>query len=89
MASVATLSLLLTRLRDVTEPHGAVLVEVEQAGEATRVELMRVERDGQAGPWFPWARVSIDGIDEIARRARLTRAWTYEEEGRWFVQLRS
>ncbi len=71
------------------ETHGSVLVEVEQPGEPTRVEMVHVERDGDAGPWFRWARVSIDGIDEIAERAGLVRTWTYEEEGRWFVQLRS
>ena len=66
-----------------------MLAEVEAPGQATQVELMRVERDGDVGPWFPWARVSQDGIDEIAAQAQLTRTWTHEEEGRWFVQLKS
>ena len=80
---------LLDRLRGLMATHGSVLAEVEAPGLPSGVELMRVERDGDVGPWFPWARVSLDGIDEIAEQVQLTRIWTYEEEGRWFVQLRS
>ena len=80
---------LLVRLRRVMEPHGSVVAEVEQPGEATRVDMVRLERAEEVGPWFRWARVSLDGIDEIAERAHLTRAWTFEGEGRWFVQLTS
>ncbi len=80
---------LLARLRRLMVPHGSVLVEVEGAGHATQIKTVRVERDGEAGPWFSWARVSLDGIDELATQAGLTRVWSYEEECRWFVQLRS
>ena len=80
---------LLSRLRRLMMPRGSVLVEVEAPGQHTRVEVVRVERGGAAGPWFPWARVSLDGIDDVAGHAHLTRVWTHEEEGRWFVQLRS
>ncbi|MEO7369943.1 MAG: SAM-dependent methyltransferase, partial [Ilumatobacteraceae bacterium] len=78
---------LLRRLREVMAPHGAVLVEVESPGATTSVQTVRVESMGATGPWFEWARVSIDDVDAIAAQARFERTWTYEEEGRWFVQL--
>jgi SAM-dependent methyltransferase len=78
---------LLRRLRAVLTPHGSVLAELEAPGAATTVDTVRVERAGEAGPWFPWARVSIDGIDDIATAAGLRRTWTHEGAGRWFVQL--
>ena len=80
---------LLCRLRDVMAPHGAVLVEVESPESTTSVETVRVESMGATGPWFKWARVSIDDVDGIAGQARFERTWTCEEEGRWFVQLTS
>lgn len=80
---------LLIRLRQLLERGGSVLAEVERPGEPTRVEVVRVECGDEVGPWFRWDRVSIDGIDEIAERAQLTRTWTFEGEGRWFVQLQS
>jgi len=78
---------LLRRLCALLAPHGSVLVEVEAPGAATTVETVRVERNGAAGPWFSWARVSIDGIDAVAAEADLVRTWTHEEADRWFVQL--
>lgn len=80
---------LLYRLRHVMAPHGAVLVEVESPDATTSVETVRVECMGATGPWFKWARVSIDDVDRIAAQARFERTWTCEEEGRWFVQLTS
>ena len=80
---------LLSRLRHVLSPRGTALVEVEPPGYPTIVQTVRVERDGEVGPWFPWARVALDGIDDIARTARFERIWTHTEEGRWFVQLRA
>ena len=80
---------LLSRLRDVMAPHGVVLVEVESPAATTSVETMRVESMDAAGPWFQWARVSIDDVDAIAAQACFERTWTCEEEGRWFVQLTS
>ena len=82
-------ALLLRRLREVLAPGGSVLAEVEPPGSPTCVESMRVEHDGEVGPWFPWARVSIDGVDAIAAAAGMVRTWEHEEAGRWFVQLSS
>ena len=80
---------LLRRLRQVLAGDGRVLAEVEPPGLPTVVTCARVEHGDHRGPWFPWARVGIDGIDAIARAAGLRTTWTHAEEGRWFVQLTS
>ena len=81
--------MLLSRLRGVIVDRGSVLVEVDGPGSPTTVEEVRVECGGAVGPWFRWARVSIDDIDPIANRAGFTRTWTHEEADRWFVELTS
>jgi SAM-dependent methyltransferase len=78
---------LLHRLRSLITALGSVLVEVEGPDAPTTVEIVRVEREGETGPWFPWARVSVDGIDDIAAAAGFRRTWTHEEEHRWFAEL--
>jgi len=80
---------LLRRLRQVLAGDGRVLAEVEPPGRPNVVTLVRVEHGHRRGPWFPWARVGIDGIDAIARAAGLRATWTHAQEGRWFVQLTS
>ena len=80
---------LLRRLRQVLAGDGRVLAEVEAPGLPTLVTRARVEHGHRRGPWFPWARVGIDGIDAVARTAGLRTTWTHAEEGRWFVQLTS
>ncbi|CAN5628431.1 class I SAM-dependent methyltransferase [soil metagenome] len=80
---------LLLRLRKVLAPGGTVLVEVEAPGTPSIVEAVRVECGGQVGPWFPWARVSIDCVDSVAASAGMVRTWEHEEADRWFVQLAS
>jgi SAM-dependent methyltransferase len=80
---------LLRRLRQVLAGDGRVLAEVEPPGLPTVVTRARVEHGHRFGPWFPWARVGMDGIDAVARAAGLRTTWTHAEEGRWFVQLTS
>ena len=78
---------LLRRLRELVMRTGSILAEVEPPGAATRCEVMRVVCGDVSGPWFPWARVSIDGIDALADEARLSRTWTGTDGERWFVEL--
>jgi len=80
---------LLGRLRTVIVAGGSVLVELDGPGKSTTVDDVRVERGHAVGPWFAWARVSIDDIDRIAGRSGFTRTWTHEEADRWFVELTS
>jgi SAM-dependent methyltransferase len=78
---------LLGRLREVLAGDGRVLAEVEPPGLPTVVTRARVEHGQRCGPWFPWARVGVDGIDAVAGAVGLRTTWTHAEEGRWFVQL--
>jgi SAM-dependent methyltransferase len=80
---------LLNRVRALLAGPGHALVEVEPPGARTVTTRARIERQGQVGPWFAWARVGLDGVDRVAGVAGLRRTWTCEQEGRWFVQLTS
>jgi SAM-dependent methyltransferase len=85
---------LLRRMRHLLRPGGCVLIEVEPPGRTTVCTRARVERDGLAGPWFPWARVGLDDVDDLAGTTGWQRAWSHEgrisgKEPRWFVQLTS
>ena len=48
---------------------------------------MRLEHRGHAGPWFPWARVSVDRLSEVAGPAGLTVADVWSDGGRFFARL--
>lgn len=78
---------LLGRLRELLGPSGHVLAEVGPPGSATQRCVVRIERDGIAGPWFPWARVGVDGIAVVATSARLALRSLNEGGGRWFARL--
>jgi SAM-dependent methyltransferase len=81
--------LLLRRVQSLLATRGRALVEVEPPGATTGLTLARIERHGVIGPWFAWARVGVDDVDQIAAAAGLRRTWMCQEEGRWFVQLTS
>ena len=50
-------------------------------------DTVRLEHDGQAGPWFAWAEVGVDDLDALASNAgmRIGDVWT--DSTRWFAQL--
>ena len=77
---------LLRRIAGVLRPRGRVLAEVEPPGFATRVDLVRLECGGRLGAPFPWARVGVDGLDEIGGSLAVHDAWS--DGGRWFAELR-
>lgn len=79
---------LLARLHRLLRPHGRVLCELDAPGSATTSELVALEDpDGTRSEWFAWARVGVEGIEPIARRAGLGVEETWHQEGRWFAQL--
>jgi SAM-dependent methyltransferase len=79
---------LLGRLRSLLQPDGRVLCELDVPGVATRSELVALEDDhGARSTWFAWARVGVDGIEPVARRAGMNVEYTWEQDGRWFAQL--
>ena len=79
--------MLLHRLRNVMRSGGRVLAELEDAGRPTGRATAWIERDGIRSAPFPWARVSVDGIDAIARASRFTVHSSWTENGRCFARL--
>ena len=49
---------------------------------------IRIEAPDQVSEWFRWARVGVDGVDEVAERAGFAVEATREVGGRTFVTLR-
>ncbi|MBV8159895.1 MAG: class I SAM-dependent methyltransferase [Acidimicrobiia bacterium] len=78
---------LLRRCAELVRPGGTVIVEVEPPGAGWRACQARVERDGETGPWFPWAVVGRDAIAGLAAAACLAVRATTVVEDRWLVAL--
>ena len=78
---------LLARIGALLEDAGELLVELEPPGTSTRSTQARLERDGIASAWFPWARVAAPAIVPIAGASgfRATEIWPLSE--RWFARL--
>lgn len=78
---------LLRRAGELLTPDGTVVVEVDPAGAPTFRTRIRIEAPDAVSEWFSWARVGLDGIDAVARRAGFARAAVCEAGGRTFVTL--
>jgi SAM-dependent methyltransferase len=78
---------LLRRLRALLRPGGEILAELEGPGCATRTACVRLEGAREVSGWFPWARVSVDGVHAQARLAGLAVTELWEGDGRWFARL--
>lgn len=78
---------LLARCRELLDPGGTVLAEVEPPGRPGwrgRVALTDAHRTSEP---FPWAVVGLDDLGPLAEQAGLCRAEHWTEEDRWFVSL--
>ncbi|MGI9578831.1 MAG: methyltransferase domain-containing protein [Microthrixaceae bacterium] len=81
---------LLRRVADLLAPDGLLLVEVGAPGTPTLAQQVRLLVPGEpAGPWFCWARVSVDSIEEIGLRCGLDMLEIRCEGGRHFAWLRT
>ena len=78
---------LLRRIAALLRRRGRVLVEVAAPGERSERLEVRVESAAGTGPWFPWARLSVDDVDGVASTAGLGTCERWESGGRWFVRL--
>jgi SAM-dependent methyltransferase len=78
---------LLARARELIAPEGRVLVETGGPGTPTQRMRVRLETAAAISPWFGWATVGADGIEELARAAGLTPVAGFEARGRWFATL--
>ena len=80
---------LLRRALELLAPGGAALVELEGPGVKVERVRARVERSGEHGPWFPWARVGVDALTALAARAGFVAESVSGIGGRWFARLRT
>lgn len=78
---------LLRRVHELLGTGGRLLVEVEPPHEPTESLVVRLERGGRAGPWFPWARVSVAGLPRLAESAGFGLGEVWEDDGRHFARL--
>ena len=79
---------LLRRAGELLRPRGAILVETDPPGAPSHRERIRIEASDQVSEWFRWARVGVDGADEVAAQAGFAVDSTREVGGRTFVTLR-
>jgi SAM-dependent methyltransferase len=79
---------LLTRLRSLLVPDGAVLVELDAPGTAAPTVKARLEVADESSDWFPWARVAASETVAVARNAGMTVESEWSCAGRWFARLR-
>jgi len=63
---------LLSRVREVIDPRGRIVVEVAPAGVRAKTVWATLESRGARSRPFRWSVVGLDDIDAIARRAGLT-----------------
>lgn len=68
---------LLRRIGELLHVRGRLLVEVEAPHEPTESLVVRIETHRRASPWFPWARVSVVDLPDLAGSSgfRVTEQW--------------
>ncbi|HEX6026873.1 MAG TPA: hypothetical protein VFZ00_33050, partial [Solirubrobacter sp.] len=79
---------LLRRAGELLAPGGAIVVETDPPGAPTRRVRIRIEAAECVSDWFRWARVGVDGVGEVARRAGFDVVSTASIGNRTFVTLR-
>lgn len=79
---------LLVRLTELLRSDGRVLAEVEAPGTPTRALSVRIEWGDRISPAFPWARVGVDDIANVASRAGYQLEEIWSAERRWFAHMK-
>jgi SAM-dependent methyltransferase len=78
---------LLRRVAELIGTGGRALIEVRPPGGPAGFEIVRLRTGRRVGPWFRWAYVGVDTIQDVAGGAGFTVAETWTAGGRWFVAL--
>lgn len=78
---------LLERLGILLAPDGEMLVELDPPDVPTVSTVARIESASGKSSWFPWARVSVDDIAEIAVAGGFLASVGVSLQGRWFARL--
>ncbi len=63
---------LLARVGSLLERDGLVIVELEGPGVATGTLRVSLETAHERSHWFPWARLSVDGLDGLCEQSGFT-----------------
>ncbi len=75
---------LLRRVRSLLRPNGRVLVEVERHIRETERLSVRLEIDGEVGPWFSWSQLCVCGLEKLASEEGWSVLEMIESHGRFF-----
>jgi SAM-dependent methyltransferase len=78
---------LLTRVRQLLDPAGRVVVELSAPGVGLRSVRASLCCDGLRSRPFRWALVGVDAAAGVAAAAGLTVRSTHASAGRWFAVL--
>lgn len=62
---------LLQRCRALVRDGGHCVVEFDPAASGVTTTMVRLEAGGVVGPWFPWASVGLDAIEECGSSVSL------------------
>ena len=78
---------LLRRVRELLDDAGRILVELDPPGTPSLRTRVRLEVDGDSGPWFDWAHVGIDDLDALVAGIGARTEARWEDDGRWFAWI--
>jgi SAM-dependent methyltransferase len=80
---------LLDRCGALIDPTGTIVVETGPPGRGSVTHRVRWEHRGVGGPWFRWAEVGTDAIEDVAAASGLRVVSTVGDgaERRWFTTL--
>ena len=59
-------AVLLQRVATLLHDTGRVLAEIGPPGTQPTRDTVRLEHDGDHGPWFAWADIGVDNLDDLA-----------------------
>jgi hypothetical protein len=79
---------LLRRLRSLIHSDGEAMVEVDPPGQAlVRDEVRLRSPEAGDGPWFDWAWVGADAVEDLARQAGFTACEIHQYGDRFVARL--
>ncbi len=78
---------LLTRVSELIEPEGRIVVEVAPPGVRSLTTWVRLECGGERSERFAWSFVGCDGVEELAGRAGLQLLGLTRHGRRWCAVL--
>lgn len=62
---------ILRRAAGLLAPGGLLIAELESSAAGVQHETLRWETNLHVGPWFPWSRVGVDAVGDLAQAAGL------------------